>query len=130
MPGHTRESYHAEFFHPGQPIPVATRIGNLIVTGLIPSSEPQSRVFDPDPAAQIAQMFKNLETIVAAAGATLDDIIKITIYVKDRSIREFLNPIWIAYFPDEHSCPARSTMPVDDLAGGALIQCDALLVMS
>jgi enamine deaminase RidA (YjgF/YER057c/UK114 family) len=125
-----RKSYHVDGWHPGQPIPVASQIGNIIITGLVSANDPLTRVFSPDPKTQIAQMFANLETVLAAAGATFEDVIRVTVYVKDRAIREHLNPIWIRYFPDEHARPARATMPVEELMGGALIQCEAMVVLS
>jgi 2-iminobutanoate/2-iminopropanoate deaminase len=124
-----RESFHVAGFHPGQPIPVATKIGNIVMTGLVPASDPATRAFAADAAAQITQMFANLKTMLGAAGAGFDDVIRITVYVRDRAVREALNPIWIQHFPDEHSCPARATIPTDHLAGDALVQCEAMAVL-
>jgi enamine deaminase RidA (YjgF/YER057c/UK114 family) len=125
-----RTSFHLEGFHPGQPIPVATRIGNIVMTGLVPASDPVTKAFAPDADGQIVQMFTNLEAMLGVAGASLDDVIRVTIYVKDRAIRTAINPIWITYFPDEHSSPARATMPNDNLAGDALVQCEAMAVIA
>jgi 2-iminobutanoate/2-iminopropanoate deaminase len=124
-----RKSFHLDGWHPGQPIPVASQIGNLIITGLVTANDPVTRVFSPDPPAQVAQMFKNLEAVLGAAGATPEDVIRVTVYVKDRAIREHVNPVWIKMFPDEHSRPARATMPVEDLANGAMIACEAMIVV-
>jgi enamine deaminase RidA (YjgF/YER057c/UK114 family) len=125
-----RKSFHIDGWHPGQPIPVASQIGNVIITGLVTANDPLTRVFAPDAPAQIEQMFTNLEAVLGAAGATFEDVVRVTVYVTDRSIREHLNPVWIRYFPDEHARPARATMPVDELLGGALIQCEAMVVLS
>lgn len=100
------------------------------MTGLVPAADPATHGFAPDAAGQVAQMFENLETIVNAAGATLDDVIRVTVYVKDRAIRSALNPVWSQYFPDEHSCPARAVMPTDGIANDALITCEAMAVLS
>jgi 2-iminobutanoate/2-iminopropanoate deaminase len=130
MAAGSRTSYRIPGFHPGQPIPVASRIANIIVTGIVSASEPATRAFAPDPEGQIRQMFANLGTILHAAGATFDDVVKVNVYVRDRAIREAINPIWVEHFPDENSRPARQTMQAEGLAGAALIQCDAMAVVA
>jgi 2-iminobutanoate/2-iminopropanoate deaminase len=58
----------------------------------------------------------------------LSDIIKMTLWMKDRGLRHLVNPHWEAMFPDPSSRPARHALKAD-LEGGMLIQCDFIAVL-
>jgi enamine deaminase RidA (YjgF/YER057c/UK114 family) len=73
-------------------------------------------------------MFRHVRAVVEAAGGTTDDIIKLTVWMADRSQRDALNVEWIKMFPDEHARPARHTMQAA-LGGTMLIQCDVMAVI-
>ena len=78
--------------------------------------------------AQCAHMFAHVRTIVEAAGGHADDIIKMTVWMTDRSQRQALNHEWLKMFPDEQARPARHTQRAA-LDGGMLIQCDFTAVI-
>ena len=85
----------------------------------------------PDEAAgQIRMMFQNLRAILAGAGATLADVLKMTVYVQDNSYRKALDAEWVRAFPDPQSLPARQTLLFRDLPAGRLVSCDVLAVAS
>lgn len=96
--------------HGNQPIPVAALVGGLLVTGGVSGRDPQTGELPQDPAAEVAQAFANLRSILDAAGASTDDVAKVTVFVKDRDIRAHVNPVWLAMFPDPQSRPARHTL--------------------
>jgi enamine deaminase RidA (YjgF/YER057c/UK114 family) len=73
-------------------------------------------------------MFQHVRRIIEAAGGTTEDIIKMAVFMKDRSQREAVNKEWLAMFPDEHARPARHTMNAD-LQGGMLVQCEIMAVI-
>lgn len=89
------------------PIPNAARVGPLLMSGSISARDPQTREVPDDPGAQFTKLFENIERLMAAAGGSMDDIVMISITVKDRKLREALDPVWLATFPDEHNRPAR-----------------------
>lgn len=121
-----RKSINIEgFSHGGLPIPAASRVGPLVVTGGIHGLD-LSGAEPGDAAAQAARMFANLRAILEAAGASLADVARMTVYVKSPDVRSALNPVWIEAFPDESSRPARHTLANDQLPGPMLIQCDAI----
>jgi len=64
---------------------------------------------------------------MAAADGSTDDIIKMNVWMKDRSNRDVLNAEWVTMFPDPHSRPARHTSQTA-LEGGQLIVCDITAV--
>jgi enamine deaminase RidA (YjgF/YER057c/UK114 family) len=112
------------------PIPVATQIGPLVATSGVFGKDPNTGVIPPDIATQCALMFSNLRRILTAAGGTPEDILKMTVWVKDKSLRPHVNQKWLAMFPDEHSRPARHSLLNPDLPGAALVQCEILAVIN
>ena len=110
------------------PVPNACRIDNIVVSGAIQPMDPATRAIPDDLAAQCANMFKNLKSVVEAAGGTTDDIIKVNVFIRDRNDREPLNAEWMRMFPDSGSRPARHAQPLL-VEGAALIQCDFMAVI-
>jgi 2-iminobutanoate/2-iminopropanoate deaminase len=124
----TRRSIHVPGLgHGAQPIPNASVVGNLLVSGGISGKDPITGSLPPDPAAEVAQAFANLRAVVEAAGGTLDQVAKVTVFVPDRSIREHLNPVWEQCFPDPESRPARHTLEAP--LSGLRLQLEVLAVL-
>jgi 2-iminobutanoate/2-iminopropanoate deaminase len=111
------------------PIPSASRKGPFVASGAISGADPDTGVVPPDLDLQCRFMFENVRKVIAAAGGTPDDIIKMTVWITDRGLRETLNRHWIAMFPDPHSRPARHTVTSRDLAPPMQVQCDLLAVV-
>lgn len=123
-----RKSIHIGGFKHANPIPNACRIGNLVMSGVILGRDSASGNIPESLEAQCANMFLHMKATVEAAGGTTDDIIKMTVWLKDRTQRGPLNVQWLKMFPDEHSRPARHTLPMV-MEGGALVQCDFTAVI-
>lgn len=113
--------------HGSLPIPVASRVGDLIATGGIRGVDPDTGKMPDDAAEQARLMFANLRRAVEAAGAQVGDILKVTIWIATADARAAVNPPWIALFPDAASRPARHILSYD-LPAGMLLQCEALAV--
>jgi len=73
-------------------------------------------------------MFVLADKVLKAANANLEDVIKVTVFMKAGFGREALNLEWVKYFPDPHSRPVRHTLVNEHLAGGMLIQCELMAV--
>jgi 2-iminobutanoate/2-iminopropanoate deaminase len=116
------------YSHGKTPIPAASRIGPFIASGNIGGFDVARGGYAADAAEQTRQMFENLRDIVTAAGATLDDVLKMTVYVRDDSYRALLDMEWLKAFPDRDTQPARQTILHKDLPAGRLISCDILAV--
>jgi 2-iminobutanoate/2-iminopropanoate deaminase len=114
------------FSHGAQPIPAASRVGGLIMTGGVYGLDPATGKIPDDVAEQARLMFANLERILAAGEASLDDIARMTVYVKVPEARAAVNAQWLAAFPDPASRPARHTLQNDQLPANMLVQCDAV----
>jgi 2-iminobutanoate/2-iminopropanoate deaminase len=103
--------------------------GWLYVTGQLPADPASPASQFPDGiAAQAEQTFKNLETIVEAAGYALSDTVFVRIYLRHFK-RDFdgFNKIYHRYFRDEGSVPSRTTIGVAELGRDALVEVDLVL---
>ncbi len=123
-----RQSIYVKGFQHVNPIPNACRIGNVIVSGLINGVDPATGKVPPTIEEQSGFLFAHVRNIVEAGGGTVGDIIKMTVWLKDRSQREALNREWIKMFPDEKTRPARHAMS-GTTDGAILIQCDFMAVL-
>ena len=98
------------------PIPNASRVGNVVMSSVIGGAKPGTRELPASLEEQVANVFAHIRHDIEAAGGSVDDIIKINFWVKDLvSQRAALNTEWVKMFPDPESRPARHTLvlPVD-----------------
>jgi 2-iminobutanoate/2-iminopropanoate deaminase len=112
------------------PIPSASRRGPFVASGAISGADSETGKVPDDLDEQCRLMFENVRRVMAAAGGSPDDIIKMTVWITDRSLRPILNKHWIEIFPDPHSRPARHTVTSADFTAPMQIQCDLLAVLS
>jgi 2-iminobutanoate/2-iminopropanoate deaminase len=123
----TRRSIHVASFAHQSPIPNASRIGKVIASGLIRGANPVTQKFPPTLEEQCVHMFNNIRLTVEAGGARAEDIIKVTIWMKQLE-RKPVNDEWVKMFPDAAARPARQIMEVA-MESGVLVQCDILAVI-
>jgi 2-iminobutanoate/2-iminopropanoate deaminase len=124
-----RNSFDVEGLGHANPIPSVSRIGNIVATGGVSGTDPSTGKIPEDVTAQCALMFANLRTILGAAGATPEDVIRVTVWIRRPEIRAEVNKEWIVMFPDPDSRPARHTMFYDHFAGTMVVQCEAWAVI-
>ena len=120
-----RQSIDIEGFGHVNPIPVASRIGPLVVSSIISPSNAGGREIPDGVDEQIANLFRHVGAMLAAAGAGWNDVAKMIFYVKDLATRARLNEPWAARFPDPGSRPARHTQ-LAQLAEKVHVACDFL----
>jgi 4-hydroxy-4-methyl-2-oxoglutarate aldolase len=113
--------------HGALPIPVASRIGLLIATGGIRGLDASTGSMPGDITEQVELMFGNLRLSIEAAGAGVQDILKVTIWVGTPEVRLALNAPWTKLFPDRASRPARHVLNYE-FPPGMFVQCEALAV--
>jgi reactive intermediate/imine deaminase len=77
--------------------------------------------------AQIDQAFQNLRAVAVAAGATLDDAVKLTLFLTDLANFAKVNETMARYFKEPY--PARSTVQVSALPKGAGFEVEAVVVL-
>jgi reactive intermediate/imine deaminase len=76
--------------------------------------------------AQIHQVFKNLIEVINASNASVDDLMKLNIYLTDLTHFALVNEIMTNYFNEPY--PARAAVGVKSLPKGALVEADGFLV--
>ena len=121
-----RSIYIDEFSH-RSPIPNASRIGNILVSGLIRGVDPATQKLAATLEQQCALMFDHMRITAEKAGATVEDIVKVTFWMEKLS-RPPINAEWVKMFPDPASRPARQIMEVP-MEEGVLVQCDFMAVI-
>ncbi len=118
------------FQHGQQPIPAASLVGNILMTGGIHGLDPATGKMAEAVEDQARIAFQHLANILAAAGGTFDDVVRMTFYVKAPEARPAINVEWLKAFPDAASRPARHTINYEQLPAGALFQCDCFAVIT
>ena len=124
-----RRSFEIEGLGHANPIPAVSRIGNIVATGGVSGTDTTTGKVPEDVAAQCANMFANLQKVLAAAGATPEDVIRVTVWIRRPEVRAEVNKEWVAMFPNPHSRPARHTMFYDQFTNPMVVQCEAWAVI-
>ena len=110
------------------PYSQATRAGNLVfLSGQVPLDPATGNLVEGDIAAQARQAFDNIKAVVAAAGGTMDDIVRVGLYLTDLSQFGEVNAVMAEYFSQPY--PARSTIEVSALPRGARFEVDAVMAL-
>lgn len=104
------------------PYSQAVKCGNLLYTsGQIPVDPATGIKVEGGIREQTIQVLENLKAVLEAAGATLEDVIKTTVFLQDMGNFAEFNGIYADYFI-EATAPARSTVQVAALPIGALVE--------
>jgi reactive intermediate/imine deaminase len=108
----------------------AVRAGDLLfVSGFVPVDGDGQLVGGDDVVAQARQVFANLAAVLAAAGATFADVVKVTVYLTDIEDRARINPVRQEVFRDTR--PASTLVEVSALATpGARVEIDAVALLA
>jgi reactive intermediate/imine deaminase len=110
------------------PYSQAVLAGNtLYMSGQIPLDPHTMQIVEGGIDAQAHQVFRNLAAVAAAAGASLNDIVKLSILLVDLGEFTQVNEIMASYMQAPY--PARATYQVAALPRGARIEIEATLVL-
>ncbi len=85
-------------------------------------------VGEGDVAAQTKQCLDNLTAVLAAAGATMADVVKTSVFLKDMNDFATMNGVYATYF-DEASAPARACVEVARLPKDVLVEIECIAVI-
>jgi 2-iminobutanoate/2-iminopropanoate deaminase len=97
--------------------------GMLYSSGQIPLT-PDGELVTGDIEAQTEQVFRNLEAVLAAAGASLGDVVKTTVFARDLNDFNRLNAVYERHFGAHR--PARSTVQVARLPRDAAVEIEVI----
>ena len=99
---------------PGALFSPAIVAGNLIFTSGHVGSVPETGEVPAGIAAQTAQTMENLKSVLEAAGTSLDNVVKVNVYLTDIDDFPAMNEVYRHYFPEDP--PARTTVGITALA--------------
>lgn len=106
----------------------AIQSGNLVfMSGQIPLDPATMEVVEGDFEARARQVFENLQAVAAAAGGSLDQVIKLTIYLTDLTNFASVNAVMGEYFSEPF--PARAALGVASLPKGVDVEAEAILAL-
>jgi 2-iminobutanoate/2-iminopropanoate deaminase len=106
-----RQSVNGSRARHENPIPNASRVGNIVMSSVIGGANPGTRELPAALEQQVANVFAHIRHDIEAAGGSVDDIVKVTFWVKDPATqRAALNAEWVKMFPDAEARPARHTL--------------------
>ena len=106
----------------------AVRVGNTVyISGQIPLDPATKEMVAGDMEAQVRRVFENLKAIANAAGGSLADAVRVTIYLTDLGHFALVNKVMSEYFAQPY--PARAAIGVAALPKGAAVEMDCVLVL-
>lgn len=123
-----RVSVYLDGFAHENPVPVASRIGPYVHSGVLTGRDPDTGEMPEGLDEQCANVFTHVRELMVAVGGSVDDIAKLTCHLARYRDREALNREWEEMFPDLENRPARQVMAAT-LDGGALIHCDVIAIL-
>ena len=104
----------------------AVRVGSTVyISGQIPLDPATGALVTGDMESQVRRVFENLKAIATAAGGSLADSVKLTIYLTDLAHFALVNKVMAEYFPEPY--PARAAVGVASLPRGATVEADCIL---
>ena len=101
--------------------------GFLFCSGQIPLDPQSGAIVSGSVAEQTRRVLENLSAVLAAAGCTLADVVKTTIYLTDLSTFGEVNATYAEFFTQ--SPPARATVEVRGLPRGAAVEIEAIALV-
>ena len=108
------------------PYAQAVRSGDLLfLSGQIPLDPATGQLIGGGIEAQTERVLKNLEAVLEAAGASLKDVVKTTVYLTDLGEFQAFNAAYARFF-GEPPAPARATVQVAALPRGARVEIEAV----
>jgi reactive intermediate/imine deaminase len=104
----------------------AVRVGDTVyVSGQIPLDPATGQLISGDIEAEITRVFENLKAIATAAGGSLADVVKLSIFLTDLGCFAQVNQIMATYFSEPY--PARAAVGVSALPRGARVEMECIL---
>ena len=101
--------------------------GLVFLSGQIPLDPDSMEIVDGDFTARARRVFENLKAVTEAAGGSLDQIVKLTIYLTDLDNFATVNEVMAEYFSEPY--PARAALGVSALPKGSDVEAEGILAL-
>jgi reactive intermediate/imine deaminase len=105
----------------------AVRVGDTVYLSGQIGLDPTTMQMVEGIEAQIHRVFQNLRAVTLAAGGSLDDVVKLNVFLTDLTHFARVNEIMASYFNQPY--PARAAVGVSQLPRGALVEADGVMVL-
>ncbi len=106
----------------------AVRVGDTVyLSGQIPLDPASGTLVEGDIEREISRVFDNLKAVAEAAGGSLNDVVKLNIFLTDLSHFAIVNQIMARYFTEPY--PARAALGVAALPRAARVEMDGVMVL-
>ena len=107
----------------------AVKVGDTVyLSGQIPLDPASGELVNGEIRVQIARVFDNLAAVARAAGGSLQDVVKLSVFLVDLKNFPQVNEIMAQYFKEPY--PARAAVGVAALPRGAQVEMDAVMVLA
>jgi 2-iminobutanoate/2-iminopropanoate deaminase len=107
------------------PYSQAVDTGDLVFTaGQVALNPASGKIESEDIGGQTRQALENVKSIIKTAGLTLDDVVKVTVFLQSMDDFKAMNAVYADYFT--HDPPARAAVEVAKLPLGALVEIEAI----
>ena len=116
---------------PTAPYSQAIKVGSTVYLAGVCGDDPitEKIMGDGDMKIEATYALDNLKHTIEAVGGTMNDIVKVQVYVTDINKMAEFNEVYPTYFMDGY-LPARIAMQIAQLADGANLEIDAIAVLS
>ncbi len=112
---------------PAGPYSPGLKVGNLFfISGQTPEKPASAELVEGDIKSQTRQVMENMKTIIEAAGGSVDDIVKVTAFLKNMKDFQGFNEVYRSYFNQPY--PARSCVQCENPVG-ALVEVEFFAVL-
>ena len=105
----------------------AVKAGNLLFLSGQVGIDPATGKIEGDITAQTRQAIANVKAVLAAAGCTLDNVVKTTVYLGEMHFFNAMNEVYAAEFGEPY--PARSAIAVKELPKQALVEIEVIAAL-
>lgn len=117
---------------PGAPAAIgpyshAVKVGNLVFLSGQIGIDPATGKVEGDITAQTRQAIANIKTVLASVGATLDNVVKTTVYLGEMHFFNAMNEVYAAEFSEPY--PARSAFSIKELPKQALVEIEVIAAL-
>ena len=114
---------------PTAPYSQAVKVGNIVYLAGACGDDPKTEQImgNGDIKIEAKYALENIKAAVEAAGGTMENIVKMNVFVKDIKMMKDFNEVYKTYFPVDP--PARIAMQITDLAGGANLEIDGVAIL-
>lgn len=115
--------------HGKAPIPMGAKIGSMVFSSAIMGKNPETNELPLQNEDQFAFIFQNIGTFMEKAGGSPNNIIRMSVYLKENEHRNLFNEQWLKMFPDEHDRPARHISINKELTNRMVVQVEVIAVV-